>query len=160
MTKQDLIPGAILGGQDVSVVRWYTMTENRMNRIREYWRASEEGDWPAAGLCIGPGYVWIDHGIDVVARTVDELIEAQVDASAWSDTRIEIGSNYFSSDGEIVVQSVHSGIVSGSWRSMEGKGQRVTFQTCTIFKFDDDDRIVHEEAYYDMLSARRQLGYA
>jgi hypothetical protein len=135
------------------------MGSGRLERIKEYWRASEVGDWPGAGACIGPGYVWIDHGVGVEARSMDELLEAQADASAWSNTRIEIEAVHDGADGSVIVQSVHSGVITGSWRSMEAKGQPITFVECTIFKFDDNDRIVHEEAYYDMLSVRKQLGY-
>ena len=42
---------------------------------------------------------------------------------------------------------------------MEASGQTVSFPLCTIFKFNADNKIVCEEAYYDMLSISRQLGY-
>jgi predicted ester cyclase len=42
---------------------------------------------------------------------------------------------------------------------MEATGQHVAFPACTVFKFDADDRIVHEEQYSDMASIMRQLGY-
>ena len=35
----------------------------------------------------------------------------------------------------------------------------MSFPLLTIFKFDGDDRIVLEEAYYDMSAIIRQLGY-
>jgi len=130
-----------------------------MDTVREYWRASDEGDWEAAGRCIGAGYVWIDHATGVVARTADELQEALVDAQAWSNTQFKIENAYETADGTVIVQAVQSCNITGSWRSMETHGQGVCFPLCTIFKFDSENKIVHEETYYDMLSVRRQLGY-
>ena len=135
------------------------MDSKNIATFREYWRAGENGDWPAAGRCIGPGYVWIDHGTGVVAHTPDEFREALADDMAWSNLRFEIDHIFDTQDGAVVVQAVRSGSITGQWRSMEAAGQQVVFPVCTIFKFDEDHHIVHEEAYYDMLSVRRQLGY-
>jgi predicted ester cyclase len=135
------------------------MGTNHIDTIREYWRASDEADWDAAGRCIGDGYVWIDHATGVVARTPEELQGALADAQAWSNTRFTIENAFQTDDGTVIVQAVQSCNITGSWRSMEAQGQHVSFPLCSIFKFDSEDRIIHEESYYDMLSVRRQLGY-
>ena len=59
----------------------------------------------------------------------------------------------------IIVQVDQSCTVTGPWRSMDTTGQRIEFPFCDIFRFDSEGRIVHAEAYYDMRSIRRQLGY-
>ena len=125
--------------------------------VRTYWRASERGDWQAAGNCIGPGYRWIDHATGVDAQSPEELQEALADAKAWSNTRFQIEHAFEARDGELIVQASQSCNITGLWRSMETTGQHVSFPICTIFKFDSNDRIVHEETYYDMLSITRQL---
>jgi len=38
-------------------------------------------------------------------------------------------------------------------------GQHVSSEFLDIFKFNSDDQIVWEEAYYDMSDIMRQLGY-
>jgi hypothetical protein len=35
----------------------------------------------------------------------------------------------------------------------------VSFPLCTIFKFNADNKIVYEEAYYGMQAISQQLGY-
>jgi predicted ester cyclase len=135
------------------------VTPKRLELIRTYWEASERGDWQTAGGCIGPGYRWIDHATGVDARSAEELQQALADASCWSNGRIEVEEAFDTRDGAIIVRAVHSGNVTGSWRSMEATGQHITYQACTIFKFNEDDQIVHEEAYYDMATVVRQLGY-
>jgi ketosteroid isomerase-like protein len=127
--------------------------------IRAYYAASDVADWDAAGRCVGPGYVWIDHATGVEARSAKELYEAQVDADAWSDTRIEIKNSYESGDGTVIVQGEQTSKVTGTWRGMETTGQPFSLSFCTIFRFDGNGLIIHEETYYDMLSVRRQLGY-
>ena len=132
---------------------------DHVQTVRAYYKAAEEADWKAAGACVGPGYVWIDHGTGVLARSPEEHSEAQRDAAAWSDTRFEITNVFETADGAVVVQVDQSCTVAGQWRSMETMGQRIAFPFCTIFRFDSEGRIVLEESYYDMLSVRRQLGY-
>jgi predicted ester cyclase len=132
---------------------------DNLQTVRAYYKAAAEADWKTAGACVGPGYVWIDHGTGVVARSPEEHREALIDASAWSDTRLEITNVFETADGAIVVQVDQSCTVTGPWRSMETTGQRIAFPFCTIFRFDSEARIVLEESYYDMLSVRQQLGY-
>ena len=130
-----------------------------LDTVRRVWKAAEEGDYEAAAACIGPGYVWIDHGLGVVARSPKEIAAAFADFKPWSNVRYEIEEAFESIEGVVVVRAVKSGNLTGSWRSMEATGQHVSYQFCDIFKFDSDARIVYEEAYYDMASIRKQLGY-
>jgi hypothetical protein len=58
--------------------------------VRAYWDASARSDYDAAGRCVGPRYVWIDHTTGVVARTAEELLAAAAEDSAWSDRIFEI----------------------------------------------------------------------
>lgn len=74
------------------------------------------------------------------------------DAQAWSNTRFTIENAFQTDDGTVIVQAVQSCNITGSWRSMEAQGQHVSFPLCSIFKFDSEDRIIHEESYNDMLS--------
>jgi predicted ester cyclase len=60
-------------------------------------------------------------------------------------------------DGALVVQVTISGTLNGTWCHLTGKGQKVTFDACVIFRFDDEGRIVLEEHYADALTVKRQL---
>ncbi len=127
--------------------------------IRAYFEASGEIDWEAAGRCIGPGYVWIDHATGVVARSPAELQQAMEDASSYSSARYEIERAFETNDGAIIIQGIQTCTIAGAWCSMEATGKQVSFPFCSIFRFDDNGLIVHEEQYYDMDGVRRRLGY-
>jgi predicted ester cyclase len=130
----------------------------RIDRVRAYYEASSRADWQAAGACTGPGYPWIDHATGVVAKSAEQLQEATADEAPWSGVSFEIESA-FETDDAVIVQAVRRGTITGSWRSMESPGRSVSFPLCTIFKFNADNKIVYEEAYYDMQAISRQLGY-
>ena len=125
--------------------------------MRAYWDASARSDYDAAGRCIGPGYVWIDHTTGVVARTAEELLAAAAEDSAWSDRTFEITNVLETTDGALVVQATISGTLNGTWRSVSADGQRTSSASCTILRFDDDDHIVSEEHYSDALTILEQL---
>jgi hypothetical protein len=99
--------------------------------------------------------VW---AIDVVAQLVDKLLEAKIDASAWSSTRIETQTAHDTTDGSIIVQAIHSETITGKWRGHGGERSADYVPGCTIFS-TTMILIVHEEAYCDMASIRKQLGH-
>lgn len=135
------------------------MTSKKLDTIRAYWEGSANADWAAAGRCIGPGYEWVDHATGVVARSDDELQESLADEMPWSNVRFEITNVFDAADGVVIVQAIKTGTIMGTWRSMDATGQQVSLELCTIFRFNADERIVFEEAYYDMSTVMRQLGY-
>jgi len=128
--------------------------------VRAYYQAIDAQDWAVTDRCVGPGYVWIDHGTGVVARTPAEIQAALADEEPWKATsRLDIEHAFETDDGALIVQGVRSGAITGIWRGMEASGQRITFPFCAVLRFDDDGRIALEEQYYDMLAVRHQLGY-
>jgi len=82
-----------------------------------------------------------------------ELQEAMDDAPAYASARYPIEQAFEAKDGAITIQGVQTCTINGLWRSMEATGQQVSFPFCSIFRFDDDGLIVHEEQYYDMFRA-------
>ncbi len=66
--------------------------------------------------------------------------------AAWSDRDFKINTILEAADGTVIVQATVSGTLTGTWRSVEGRGQRVTHEHCTVFKFDDSGMITSEEA--------------
>jgi ketosteroid isomerase-like protein len=134
------------------------MESKNIQTVRAYWAASERGDWEAAGRCIGSGYTWIDHTTEIVANTPEELMAARDEADAWSDETIEITRVMETTDGAVIAQATVTRTLTGVWRSVEPRGQRVRKDHCTIFRFDAEGRIVFEEQYEDALSVMRQLG--
>jgi ketosteroid isomerase-like protein len=130
-----------------------------IDTVRDYFKAAAEGDREALGRCLSPHYVWIDHGAGLVARSPEELRSQAEEHRSWSNVHYEIENAVEAMDGSVVVQVVKSGVVNGTWRSMRGTGQEVSYAICEIIRFDEQGRIAHEEGYYDLLAVRRQLGY-
>ena len=135
------------------------MSMQGIEMIRQYFKASSDMNWEAASKCIGPGYVWTDHATGVEARTPADLKKAMEDASSYSKARYDIEASFEATDGAVIIQGTQTCTIVGRWRSMDVPGKEVTFPFWSIFRFDDDGLIVHEEQYYDMHSVRQQLGY-
>jgi len=136
------------------------MTSAHLDMVRAYYQAIDAQDWAVTDRCVGPGYVWIDHGTGVVARTPAEIQAALADEEPWKATSsLDIEHAFETDDGALIVQGVRSGAITGIWRGVEASGQRITFPFCAVLRFDDDGRIAHEEQHYDMLAVRHQLGY-
>lgn len=134
-----------------------TMT-TKLETVRAYWDASARSDYEAAGLCVAPGYMWIDHVKGVVAETTEELLGAKAEDAAWSDRVFDITNAMETTNGALVVQAIISGTLNGEWCSLRGDGERVSFDACVIFRFDDEGaRIISEEHYSDALTVMNQL---
>ena len=134
------------------------MASEHAESVRAFFRAVEHNDFETLGRLVSGAYIWIDHTTNVVARTPEELQEAKAEDSAWSDRKFVIDRAMDTSDGALVVQMTVTQTLTGDWRSVKGKGQRVRREICEIFRFDPDGHIVVEEMYEDALSLMRQLG--
>ena len=131
------------------------MPRDHIETVRKYWAASDRADWEAAGRCVGSGFTWVDHTYgDVPMDGTLALAEAQ----AWSYQTLAIDKWYEATDGTLIVLATFTRTLTGEWRGVEPKGQRVTTKICDIFRFDEDGLIVLEEVYEDALAVMRQLG--
>jgi hypothetical protein len=132
---------------------------NHVETIREYYDLGERQEYRAiAARLIGDGYTWIDHTTDIVATTQEQLQAAMVEDLQWSDWKFVIDRAIEIADNEVIVFVTTTQTLTGEWRGVKGTGQQVRREIREIFRFDADGRIVHEEAYWDALSVRRQLG--
>lgn len=131
---------------------------SKLETVRTYWEASARSDYETAGACVAiPGYVWIDHTKGVVAETMEQLLESQSEDAAWSQRTFDITNSLDTTDGALVVQATISGVLNGEWCSLRGTGQRVSFDACVIFRFDDEGRIKSEEHYSDAMTVMQQV---
>jgi predicted ester cyclase len=133
------------------------MTRSHIETVRAYWAASDRADWKAATRFVLPSFTWIDHTYS------DAPMDGEVafaEAQAWSEQTFAIDEWYEATDGTLVVLATVTRTLTGEWRGVEPKGQRVTSKICDIFQFDDEGLIVHEEVFEDALTVMRQLGAA
>jgi predicted ester cyclase len=131
-----------------------SMTASHIETVRAYWAASDGADWEAAGRCTGDGFTWVDHTYGDAPMEGRLAVE---EAQAWSDQTFAINQWYEATDGTLIVQATVTRTLTGKWRGVEPRGQRVTNAICDIFRFNEDGLIVHEELYEDALAVMRQL---
>jgi predicted ester cyclase len=135
------------------------MTSDKVQTVRDYFKATEEHDRAGVRRCLGPGYFCIDRAVDRIVRSPEDFQDEVAQFEAWSNLRYVIENVVEATDGSVIIEVVKSGNVNGTFRSLVGTGQHVTYALCEIIRFDDHGRIVQEEGYYDLLAIRRQLGY-
>jgi ketosteroid isomerase-like protein len=133
------------------------MTMSSIEMVRAYWAASDRADWDAAARLVAAGFTWIDHTYGDAPMDGEA---AFAEARAWSQQTFAIDEWYEATDGTLVVLATVTKTLTGEWRGVEPKGQRVTSKICDIFRFDDEGLIVHEEMFEDALAVMRQLGAA
>jgi hypothetical protein len=126
--------------------------------VRAFFRAVEENDFETLGRLVSGSYIWIDHTVDFIARSPEELIAAKVEDEQWSDREFVIDRAMETADGTVVVQLTVTQTLTGVWRSVKGTGQRVRREIVEIFQFDPEGRIIVEEMYEDCLALMQQLG--
>jgi steroid delta-isomerase-like uncharacterized protein len=131
-----------------------------LETARRYLEASfRHDDLETCAQLIADGYSFTDHTKSCVAETTEALLEAmQDDINAWSDKELAIDRMMETSDGTVITQFRLTETHSGTYKSVPATGARITFSTCNILTFDDDGKIIAEEAYYDDLQAMLKLG--
>ena len=59
----------------------------------------------------------------------------------------------------VIVETTFHGIHNGPWRGLPATGKKVAYRMCNVFVFEED-RLVCERLYFDLMSILRQLGLA
>ena len=77
--------------------------------------------------------------------------------TGFPDLHLEITRRYVS-DESIIVEATVSGTHTNLFSGIPATGRRVELSFCTIFSFDENDRITGERAYFDNALVLRQLG--
>ena len=62
-------------------------------------------------------------------------------------------------DAGVIVEAEFTGTHRGAWRGLPATGRRVSYRMCNVFLFEED-RLVTERLYFDMVGILRQLGIA
>ena len=96
---------------------------------------------------------WEAHyaGRDEVRAFYDGLLHA------LPDLQIDVQHRH-ASDIAVILEVVIRGRHRGGWRGLPATGRQVEFPLCSIFTFDNEDRLAGERIYYDRATLLRQLG--
>ena len=77
--------------------------------------------------------------------------------TGFPDLHFEFTRSYVSDDA-IILEATFSGTHKNLFNGIPATGRRVQFPFCTIFSFDENDRLAGERAYFDNALVLRQLG--
>jgi steroid delta-isomerase-like uncharacterized protein len=77
--------------------------------------------------------------------------------TGFPDLKLEITRRYVSDDA-ITVEATVSGTHNGLWNEIPATGRRIQLPFCTIFLFDENDRLTGERTHFDSALLLRQLG--
>jgi steroid delta-isomerase-like uncharacterized protein len=135
-----------------------TLQRERERVVRAHVDAEQRGDWEAALATFDqPRYEVtatgeVHEGADGVMRFYRES------ARAFPEMTFETRALYH---GEPVVihEVVLEAVQHGAWRGLPATGRRVRYAMLNVFVFDDD-RLVCERMYFDLMTPMRQLGIA
>lgn len=58
----------------------------------------------------------------------------------------------------VILEMVMSGTHLGTWQGLAATGKRMEISPCTVFLFDDQDKLTNEKAYFDIATLLTQLG--
>jgi predicted ester cyclase len=75
----------------------------------------------------------------------------------FSDLRIEEKQRYISGEA-IILEQVVSGTHTGEWQGIAATGRKMVVAVCTVYKFDDEGKLISENVYFDTGSLLKQLG--
>ena len=126
--------------------------------VREHMAAETRGDFDAARATFHhPCYEIVatgevHDGADAVMRFYAETARAFPDLSFTSPTLRH-------SDDAVTVETVFRATHRGAWRGLPATGRLVEYAMMNVFLFDED-RLVGERMYFDLMTPLRQIGVA
>lgn len=133
-------------------------TEARDRVVRAHMDAEEKRDFVAARATFHhPRYEIaatgeVHDGADAVMRFYEETGRAFPDLSFTPPTLRH-------SADAVTVETVYRATHLGAWRGLPATGRVVEYPMLNVFLFDDD-RLVGERMYFDLLTPLRQIGIA
>jgi steroid delta-isomerase-like uncharacterized protein len=126
--------------------------------VRRHVEAETRGDWAAAlGTFHRPRYEIVatgetHDGPDAVTAFYEESSRAFPNIAF--DTRA-----IHHADSAVLCEVEFRGTHRGSWRGLPATGKAVSYAMLNVFEFEED-RLLCERMYFDLLTALRQLGVA
>jgi steroid delta-isomerase-like uncharacterized protein len=136
----------------------HSLQQVRERIVRAHIAAEERGDWAAALATFSrPRYELtpteeVHDGASAVMAFYEES------ARAFPDLAFETRALH-ATDAGLVHEVVLRGTQRGAWRGLPATGRSVRYAVCNVFLFEED-QLVCERMYFDLLTPLRQLGIA
>jgi steroid delta-isomerase-like uncharacterized protein len=136
----------------------HSLQQVRERIVRTHIEAEERGDWAAALATFSrPRYEVtpteeVHDGVPAVMAFYEES------SRAFPDLSFETLALHPTETG-LVHEVILRGTQRGSWRGLPATGRIVRYAVCNVFLFEED-QLVCERMYFDLLTPLRQLGIA
>ena len=132
----------------------------RIDLLEEHLRAENDHDLDAIMETFGGtarlvlnGYSFGDaDGIRALHRDF-----GFAEDGGFSDLRVDERRRYIDASAIIMEQTL-SGKHTGTWQGIAASGREFRIPVCTIYTFDEEDKIVGENVYFDRALLLKQLG--
>jgi steroid delta-isomerase-like uncharacterized protein len=132
--------------------------EERLAIVEEHVREENQHDLDGIMATFGKD-PWYDNepvgeyhdGRDSVRGYYEDLLHA------LPDFHVDVHQRHVTEE-HVILEVTISGTHEGNWRGLPGTGRAVEFETCSVFAFDDQNKLAGERIYYDRASLLRQLG--
>ena len=130
----------------------------RLRAVEDHFRGEQEHDPQQVLASFGPVAEWVDQatgrryvGHEHVRSHYAQLFES------FPDFRVDVRKLHVATDAiiaEVELQGTHS----GHWNGIAATDRYVQFPVCSVFTFDEQDRLSSEAVYYDRANVMEQLG--
>ncbi|HEV2911864.1 MAG TPA: ester cyclase [Pyrinomonadaceae bacterium] len=132
----------------------------RIGLLEEHLRAENLHDLDAIMETFGAGarlilngYAFADpDGIRALHRDF-----GFAEDGGFSDLRVDERRRYISDDAVIMEQTL-SGKHTGTWQGIEATRREFKIPVCTVYTFDEEDKLAGENVYFDRALLLKQLG--
>jgi predicted ester cyclase len=146
----------------------FTMAENpaqiqlqtRLRGLEEHLQAENAHDVNAIMKTFAHNGVLVFNGLPLSDHDHIRALHEGLGFSeqgGFSDLRIEEKQRYVS-DAAIILEQLVSGTHTGEWQGLAATGRKMQVAVCTVYKFDEEGKLVSENVYFDTGSLLKQLG--
>lgn len=138
------------------------MTEDinlkRLELVKEHIQAENEKDLDKILSTWGQSVVFHDAALNQSFSGTNSVRDLYAGLfNGFPDLQIEI-TNYYLCKDAVVVEVTLKGTHLGSWNNLPITGKPMSFPLCSIFTFDEENKLVCEKVYYDRVNLLAQLG--
>lgn len=130
----------------------------RLALVREHVQSENLHDLEGILKTFGDAIAYEDQawrseypGAEGIRSYYEQLLEAS------SDLWIDIEREHVGSEA-VILEVVIRGTHTGEWYGLPSTGHRFDFPLCSVYTFDENDRLAGERIYYDRATVLNQLG--
>jgi hypothetical protein len=132
----------------------------RARCLEQHLQAENRHDVPAIMQTFAHHAVLVFNGLPLADHDSIRTLHEQLgfgEHGGFSDLHVEERQRYISDEAIILEQAVR-GRHMGTWQGIAPTGRTFEVAVCTVYKFDEEDKLAGEHVYFDTGSLLKQLG--